>query len=320
MSHYFLPDRPVDEARSLEALKQGGLPLRAQRRIHEMSATDRPIWTSTLTPKETVVTSQTRLQAVSQVMGTSIYHVGFRSLYSRWGGGELAALTQAYEHARSLALSRMQQEAALLRAHVVLDVRFRTRDFDWSDDLIEFNAIGTAVRIEGAAPVERPALTLLEPDQLYKLQHAGYWPVGIAIGNCFWYEPHADCASEGSWFSSELPVHTRAALTARQLAVQRFHRFAAHFQAHGVVGVTVTRRGRDHEYEMNDTKHTSFHMDLVVMGTAVQKRQPDKTPPRPRLVVDLRDVNKRYGTHGTAMSTDGFDADAGDAGNIDLDE
>jgi hypothetical protein len=89
-------------------------------------------------------------------------------------------------------------------------------------------------------------------------------------------------------------------MNSRHLAVQRFHNFAAHFKADGVVGVRVKRTGRDREYESNNVSHTSFHMDLVVTGTAVTRRDATKTPPRPQLVVDLRDIPSHYGTHGTS--------------------
>jgi len=298
-AHPFFPDRPVDEAQSLQSLAQGGLPLRAQRRIYETSAPGaRSVFTSTLTASESVVARLTGLEAVSQVMGSSVYHVGFKGFTSTWGGGELVALTTAYERARSRALSRMQQEAAMLRAHAVIDVRFLSRGYDWAEELIEFNAVGTAVRIPGAPPIPQPALTLLTADELWKLHRAGYWPVAIAMGNCFWHTPHADCSSEGTFYSTELPAHTQASTSARDLAVKRFRNFAQHFGADGVVGVRVARDGRDEEWEANDTEHTSFSLDLVVMGTAVVRREQVEAPPRPSLVVDLRDVKSRYGMHG----------------------
>ncbi|HEX3771328.1 MAG TPA: heavy metal-binding domain-containing protein, partial [Polyangiaceae bacterium] len=281
-AHPFLPDRPVDEAQSMQILAQGGLPIRAQRRIYETHAPDAPpMFTSTLSPTETVVAKLTGLEPVSQVMGSSVYHVGYRGSYDSWGGGELQQLTLAYEQARSRALSRMQQEAALLRAHAVVDVRFLARDYEWADEMLEFTAVGTAVRIQGAAPPQQPALTLLSADELWKLHRAGYWPVAIAMGNCFWYARHADCFGEGSYYSSELPTHTEASSSARNLALERFRGFARHFNAHGVVGVRVERDGRDSEWEVNDTEHTSFSLDLVVMGTAVVRRGNAEPAPRP---------------------------------------
>jgi uncharacterized protein YbjQ (UPF0145 family) len=219
--------------------------------------------------------------------------VGFGNYRSSWSGGELQNLTVAYEQARSRALSRMQQEAALLRAHAVVDVKFERRGYEWADELVEFTAVGTAVRLKGAPPTDQPALTLLTTGQLWKLHHAGYWPVGIAMGNCFWYEPHADCAGEGSWYSQELPAHTRASTTSRDLAVERFRHFAHHFQAHGVVGVNVFRHARDHEWDSNNTSHTAFHIEMVLMGTAVVRRGDAGPPPRPKLVVDLCDLVRR---------------------------
>jgi uncharacterized protein YbjQ (UPF0145 family) len=293
MAHQLLPDRPVDEARSAQALERGGIPLRAQRRIWETQQSSCPLVTSTLGPAETLVAGMTGLEPLGQVMGSSVYHVGFGNYRSSWTGGELTNLTFAYEQARSRALSRMQQEAALHRAHAVVDVKFEKRGYEWADELVEFTAVGTAVRVKGAPPTDLPALTLLTTGQLWKLHHAGYWPVGIATGNCFWYEPHADCTSEGSWFSQELPTHTRASTTTRDLAVERFRNFAHRFNAHGVVGVKVQRHARDHEWESNDRSHTSFHIELVLMGTAVVRRGDVGAPPRPKLVVDLADLVRR---------------------------
>jgi uncharacterized protein YbjQ (UPF0145 family) len=286
-----------DDARSQAELARGGIPLRAQRRIHEVAHGQNPLFTSTLTPSESVVARQTGLTAISQVMGSSIYHVGL-GLMGMGTGGESRILQHAYEHARSLALSRMQQEAALLGAHLVLDVKFEGRGFEWASDLIEFTAIGTAFRVAGMPPVQQPVLALLEPDELWKLHQAGYWPSGIAIGSSFWFEPHADCFGEGSYFSQELPTHTRASLGARHNATERFRAFVHHFNADGVVGVRVNRRGEDLEYETNDTSHVSFRLDLVVMGTAVVRRGQAAPPPRPGLVVDLRDLPQTRFTHG----------------------
>lgn len=290
--HPIPPDRPVDEAQSLASLKHGGLPLRAQRRIREMQ-TAHPITTSTLTPSESVVARLTGLEPISQVMGSSVYHVGYKGYASSWSAGELTPLTTAYEQARSLALSRMQQEAAMLRAHVVIDVRFLSRGYDWAEDLLEFTAVGTAVRIRGVTPAqpEPPVLTLLTADELWKLHQAGYWPVAIAMGNSFYYAPHCDCVSDGAFWSSELPAHSHASATARDHALSRFRAFAAHFRADGVVGVRVERDACDEEWESNDRKHTSFSIDLVVMGTAVVRHGIRTTPPRPRLIVDLNDSN-----------------------------
>jgi uncharacterized protein YbjQ (UPF0145 family) len=80
---------------------------------------------------------------------------------------------------------------------------------------------------------------------------------------------------------------------ARDLAVERFRAFAKHFGAHGVVGVQVQRRGRNVEYEVNDRHHTAFHLEMLLMGTAVVRRADAGAPPRPQLVIDLFDRPRR---------------------------
>lgn len=287
MGHPFLPDRPVDLQQDRASIEAGGIPLRAQRRIAEMHGSQRPIFTSTLSPAETIICRQNGMEALSQVMGSSVYHVGWSS-YVSYNSGELGPLTAAYERARELALSRMQQEAMLLRAHAVVGVIVKERGHAWSGETTEFTAVGTAVRIAGMPPVQFPALSLMSADELYKLHGAGYWPTGIAMGNCIWYEPHADCYDEGSWASSELPAHTHASRGARQLSVARFHASARRLGGDGVVGVRVHRAGRDGEYEINDSKHTSFLLEVMLLGTAVVRRGEARPPPRPLRVLDLR--------------------------------
>ena len=187
-----------EDKASQAAVQQGGIPLRAQRRMAELGAAPNGLFTSTLSAAEGVIAKAAGLTVVSQVMGSSTYHVGLSGYMSTWNGGELAPLTLAHERARLLALSRMEQEAMLLRAHAVIDTRFVSRSHAWADDLIEYTAIGTAVRFQTDAPPPRPALTLLRADEYSKLHHAGYAPLGIAMGNCFWYDPHADCARDGA--------------------------------------------------------------------------------------------------------------------------
>jgi uncharacterized protein YbjQ (UPF0145 family) len=258
----------------------------------ELGAARQGLFTSTLSPSETVVATSAGLDTVSQVMGSSTYHVGYSGYAMTWGGGELAALTLAHERARLLALSRMEQEAMLLRAHAIIDTKFIARNYEWGEDLIEYTAIGTAVRFRDQPAPQRPALTLLRADEYAKLHHAGYTPLGIAMGNCFWFDPHADCSRDGNWYSCELPKHTQASQTARDLAVARFRASAAKFQgAHGVLGVRVFRHVYSHEHE----GHCRLHVDLMIMGTAVARKAAPPDPPRPLLVVDLRDRGFKRG-------------------------
>src|ERR671938_148521 len=93
------------------------------------------------------------VRPVCQVMGSSVYKVGWQNYpwSSSWGGGsltELRQLTDAWNHARSLALGRLEQEARLAGCHAVVDVTFEGRRHDFLADEIEIVVNGTAVHRE----------------------------------------------------------------------------------------------------------------------------------------------------------------------------
>ena len=270
---------PTADPRPFEA---GGLPLGARRRV--LAAARGDLFTSTFTTAELAVARLAGYQPIGQVMGSSVYHVG----WSGWQGGisgELTTATEAKEQAWALTLGRLAQEADLLGAHAVVAVKLAARRYEWSGPLTEFTALGTAVRVKGAPPVERPALSNLGVLELYKLELAGLWPVDIVLGTCVWRNPHADCYSEGSWFNQELPGHTACLDQAQGWAMRRFKEAVRARGALGALGVKVVRRIETREEE---EKHTSFTADVLFLGTAVARRTAARLP-RPRLMLDLGD-------------------------------
>lgn len=286
----YLPDRPVDERASLRALEAGGLPFRAQRRLAELATPGHQVFSSTLTPAESVVARATGLSPISQVMGASVMHVGWSAQSTMTASGyELISLTVAHETARRRALARMLEEAKLLRAHVVVGVKYVERPLEWGEELVEVMVTGTAMRVAGFPDTDAPPLTLLDADELWKLHQAGYWPVAIAMGNCYWFEPHCDCQADGSIFSGPLPMHTNAVRQARALATERFRGFAAHFHAAGVVGVKVRRHAHGHHHD----GHSRFHVEILLLGTAVVRRGTAEPPHKPMIVMDLAGVPGR---------------------------
>src|SRR4051812_22031286 len=105
--------RRIDE----ERLAVGDLPIGAQRRLVEMR--DRPnFFTSNLSVNEFLLTRHGRCRPLGQVMGSSIYHVGWQwtPAFGYYESQELETVNLAYYTARMLALTRLQQEAALLGA------------------------------------------------------------------------------------------------------------------------------------------------------------------------------------------------------------
>jgi uncharacterized protein YbjQ (UPF0145 family) len=87
------------------------------------------------------------------VMGVSVYSLGLRagliSALQSLGGGEVTGLTELLYEAREKALARIEREAERCGADEVVGVK--TRVYDLGGGLVEFMAIGTAVkRVAGA--------------------------------------------------------------------------------------------------------------------------------------------------------------------------
>ena len=154
----------AEQAASLESLERGGLPLRAQERLSDLSGNE--LFTSDLSVNEFALSHSIGLRPLAQVMGSSVYHVGWQQSPGSWGGWqsgglsqELTTLSAAWNTARERAFGRLEQEATMLGAHAVVGLQLTAGRHDWASGAIEYMAIGTAVRIEGADPAERPTLT-----------------------------------------------------------------------------------------------------------------------------------------------------------------
>ena len=271
--------------RTPRPFEEGGLPESARKRVTEAARVENRLFTTTFTVPQMAVARVAGYEPIGQVMGSSIYHMGWQ-YYSTWGGGEVTAMTQAQRESRELALRRMEEEAAILGAHAVIGVQIRMRGFEYASDFVEFTATGTAVRVSGRASSGPPALTHLTAQELYKLELAGYWPLGIALGNCTWYDLHCDCQTDGSWFNQPLPGHNQCIVAARSHATRRFAADISRLDADGAVGVDLQRHFHNHEYEVNDASHTSFRVEVLLLGTAVKRAQAPRLT-RPRLVLDL---------------------------------
>lgn len=99
------------------------------------------------------------------VLGTCVYHVAHRGpLAASMQAGsntELANFTQGLYEARELAMERMQDEALKLGAEGIVGVHLEEKSHFWGSHVIEFLAVGTAVRpAPGAAGPGHPELML----------------------------------------------------------------------------------------------------------------------------------------------------------------
>jgi len=288
-----------DAQASQRLLETGSLPLQAKRRLSEETAAGHPLFTSDLSTREFALTRLQGYRPLSQVMGSSIYHVGWQDAppYGDYTGEmELTAISQAHQRAAQLALSRLDQEAALLKAHGVIGVRLTTRDYEWGSDLLEFTAIGTAIRLPNTPLPQRPFLSDLSGQEFWTLLQAGYYPVGVVTGYCAYYVYLSSYVTKRLWYNwsnREIVPFTRGIRQARRLAMSRVTEMARQQKASGVVGMHIECK-REVKEEEKDSHSLWVHFSVV--GTAINTMIGNHVIPKPQPTLSLTDV--RPGQYG----------------------
>src|SRR5574337_1801566 len=177
------------------------LPSHAHERLKEMrgSGGRRRLFTSDLSVNEFLLIKECGFEPAGLVVGSSIYHIGYQA--ARWTKNEeMQVLTQALYHARELAMTRMEEEAAELGADGIIGVRLTVKHLSWNTDLAEFVALGTAVYHKDSAmngqqsPYKtvdgKPFTSDLSGQDFWTLLKSGYRPVGMVMGNCVYHIAH----------------------------------------------------------------------------------------------------------------------------------
>lgn len=280
------------------------LPQHARERLANMR--QHHFFTSDLSVNEFLLVKEVGFQPLGLVMGSSIFHVGWQNV--RPGvSEELTTLTQALYHARELAMLRMEEEADSLGGDGIVAVRLSLTIHTWGANIIEFLAIGTAVKNtsgEGTwrASNGKPFQSDLSGQDFWTLLHAGYRPVGMVMGNCVYYvAPQAAGwgaaqqwqggqqvgwggqqawvgAQYGQYQNMELVGPTQAFYDARELAMERMQVEAEALGAEGIVGVTVD--------ESNHTWGVNV-LEFSAIGTAVVPIRDDHEIKQPQLVLSV---------------------------------
>lgn len=276
---------------SIASLQAGGIPIPAQRRLDEVRKGGK-LFTSDLSVNEFLLSRQAGIEPVSQVMGSSVYHVGWQSMNAwNWGGsGELQVVSGAINEARALALSRLTEEAARAGGNVVLGVHLDQRYLD--QNLIEFAAVGTAARVRRAPDTPTVGLTNLSGQDFWALYRAGYWPLGVVAGSTVYHAVPSwfgqmSMMGWGSWYNQELTDFTRGLYSARHLAMGRLQAAAQHLRAQGVVGVSITQSQQEYEIETGGGHRTDMIFTFHVIGTAIAALEREESLPPVHGVVNL---------------------------------
>lgn len=229
-------------------MTQGGVPQDAIARLRRMSGEGgKPLFTSDLSVSEFVLLEQLGVKPLGLVLGSSIYHVGIQ-YGNYYQNQELGYLSQAMYQARELAMSRMEEEAAVLGADGVVGVHLNVNAYDWAEASLEFTAIGTAIK---APPGEKyrtvhgkPFTSDLSVQDFYKLFQAGYVPAELVLGNCVYHVAYQGFMQQMRTFGQnvELTNYTEAIYDARELAMSRMQSEAEAHGAEGIIGMTIQEK------------------------------------------------------------------------------
>jgi uncharacterized protein YbjQ (UPF0145 family) len=283
------------QERSLQALRAGGLPVRAQERVAQLRAAagQSLLFTGDLSSNELLLIRQTGYEALGLVAGSSVYHIG----WNRWTyTGELDAQTRALGDAARLATDRLRQEAQGMGAVGVVGVRLEIKRPDWGERLVEVIAMGTALRVSGAGPAAEPFLSALSAQEFYNLLRAGSRPLGLAFGNCTYYVyTNWRAARQNlSWYNQEVERYSVALRAAQGAAFGRMQAAGARLQADGIVGVNIAHTLHRIPYGNGDDDQASddYVVEYIAWGTAIREAPAQSHVVRPSMALDLEDARR----------------------------
>jgi uncharacterized protein YbjQ (UPF0145 family) len=307
-----------EQAESLARIEAGDIPLQAERRLGGLSESS-DSYTSDLSTADFALCRQVGLRPLAQVMGSSIYQVGYQQSVGwiglgrgvQFAGGlvtELDTLTDAWNEARTRALDRLGREAQVVGADAVVGVDLRADASNWADSMnsgvIQYSVIGTAVRrehraadVHGAGGGERPhdrqpVLTELSVADYAKLVSANIEPAGIVGWSSVFFSTYgfgtAIRAQPGllttGQESFELREFTQAIYAAREQVVERMGAQAQSLGASGIVGVRISHNMN--RQVQGQSAGGGLMVTFHAIGTAIRDATPT-TPAAPKTTIDL---------------------------------
>jgi uncharacterized protein YbjQ (UPF0145 family) len=301
---------PAEQAESLARVEAGGIPLGAERRLRELGEQGGS-FTSDLSVGDFALCHQLGLRPLSQVMGSSIYQVGYQQTPwpSMMGGSfmfELETLSDAWNEVRRRSLNRLAEEAGHVGADAVVGVDLRTGSHDWAENAIEYVVIGTAVRHEprdtrgtndaqsahdtrgaragahraktraGSSDAE-PVLTELTVADYAKLAMAGIEPLGVVAWSSVFFvaASYATQRMGGLNFvaNQELPEFTQGVYSARETVVERMTAQAYAMGASGVIGTRIAHSIQRTEVGGGSYARGGLMVTFHAIGTAIRETE-----------------------------------------------
>lgn len=283
-----LREQQADDQASLARLEAGGIPFSAQRRLSELRQ-DGGAFTSDLSVADFALCHRLGVKPLSQVMGSSIYQVGYQPSET-WGMGgfgagvamsELRTISQAWNEARDRAFGRLRDEAQCVGAAAVVGVDVRSGTANWAEaggyGAVEYIVNGTAVRREGHRSGHPPVLTELSVADYSKLLDAGVEPVGMVAWTSVFFVSWVYNLLIGSSFGGgamqnfELTDVTQCFYTAREQVMGRIGAQAQALGASGIVGVRVRHTTRSQTVGGGGRERSGLVVSFSAIGTAVRE-------------------------------------------------
>ena len=269
-----------------------------RRRAEDVARIERgTLFTSGLSVSDFALTRLEGIRPVCQVMGSSVYQVGWQNYPwgSTWGDGsstELEQLSGAWNEARSLALGRLAEEARLAGCHAVVDVTFDSRRHAFLDDEIEIVVNGTAVHLPEGLEGDAPVLTDLALPDYVLLRRAGYRPVGVVTATSVFYivpgrQTRSATTGWGQWSNQELKDFTQGVYYAREVAVGRATSDARTLGAGGLIGVSSDEDVAVREIGGENNRRKDLIVTFHVLGTAIAP-ETEYRPLDPALMIRLQ--------------------------------
>jgi uncharacterized protein YbjQ (UPF0145 family) len=214
----------AEQQESLERIERGGITVAAERRLNELREQG-GLFTSDLSVNGWALAHQLGLRPLAQVMGSSIYQMGYQGAWGQgeWGGMglaqtymvELTTLSRALNEVRTRALGRLAEEAMHVGADAVVEVDTRAGEssLETGRVTLEHTVFGTAVRREtgptnadtrrggergsrqlggrGGHGGGRPVLTELSVADFSKLVRGGFEPLGIVAWSSVFFASYS---------------------------------------------------------------------------------------------------------------------------------
>jgi uncharacterized protein YbjQ (UPF0145 family) len=287
-------------AASLARIEAGHIPLAASERLAQFTRDEAEpaAFSSDLGVSEWSALARLGITPITQVMGSSIYHVGWQPTYYNVPT-EVRVLSDAYNQCRRNALGRLLEEAQLCGADAVVGVKIDQGAHDWAPGALEFIAVGTAVRLVHAMrdPSATAVLSDLSGQEFVQLCQAGMRPVGIAAHTSVHYVPAtgqtqmaqrsfggAFGGPGGSWTNQELVDFSQGVYEAREKAMGFVAAQVQELGGDGVIGVEVREHGRTHMVQRGMFETKDLEVTFHVMGTVIREdpslaSQPAQPPP-----------------------------------------